>query len=323
MEKQINNHRSKRILITGVAGFIPSNLAESLIQQGHTVIGIDNFLTGNFNNIKSFKESDSFYFVRGDVNNFESLYKIFYSFHPEIVYHYAACVGVKRTLEHPDWVLKDLKGFENLLELSRDFNVERILFSSSSEVYGEPVEFPQLEDTTPLNSKLPYAVVKNLGEVYLKTYKNLHDLNYTIFRFFNTYGPRQSEDFVISKFINQSLTNKQITIYGDGSQTRTFCFIDDNVQATINAIYSLKSQNEIYNVGSDNEVSILEIAKMIKELTNSKSKIVHLDPLEEGDMTRRKPDVRKMKKELLEKEDLISLSEGLLKTINFFKTNRQ
>ncbi len=312
----------KKVVVTGALGFVPSNLCEKLLERGYFVIGIDNFLTGRFEHIESFKDHPNFVFIRGDVNNYDTLYKVFYSFHPELVYHYAACVGVQRTLDNPMWVLDDIKGFEHIMNLSRDFNVNRVFFSSSSEVYGEPVEFPQNEHTTPLNSKLPYAVVKNIGEVYLKTYQREYGVDYTIFRFFNTFGPRQAADFVVSKFINQALDNKDITIYGDGSQTRTFCYVDDNIEATINAIEYKGAVNEVFNVGSNHETSVLELAEIIIRLSGSSSKIIHLPALEEGDMTRRKPSNDKMVKELLNGRELLPMEEGLKKTIEHFKSKR-
>jgi UDP-glucose 4-epimerase len=180
-------------------------------------------------------------------------------------------------------------------------------------VYGEPVEFPQNEHTTPLNSRLPYAIVKNIGEAYLKSFKQEYDLDYTIFRFFNTFGPKQSKDFVISKFIAAALKGEDITIYGDGSQTRTFCFIDDNITATTNAFYQNKFVNDVVNIGGDTEMPILEVANLIIKLTNSSSKIVHLPALKDGDMTRRRPDTTKMR-QLLDKEPL-TLEQGLEKLL--------
>lgn len=312
----------EKVVVTGALGFIPSNLCERLLNCGYFVIGIDNFLTGKFKHIESFKDDPNFIFIRGDINNYDTLYKVFYSFHPDYVYHYAACVGVQRTLGNPMWVLEDIKGFEHIMRLSCDFNVTRVFFSSSSEVYGEPVEFPQNEQTTPLNSKLPYAVVKNIGEVYLKTYQREYGLDYTIFRFFNTFGPRQSPDFVVSKFINQALNEENITIYGDGSQTRTFCYVDDNIEASINAIGLESAINEVYNIGSDKETSVLQLAEKIIELVGSKSKIKHLPALEEGDMTRRKPSNAKMVNELLSGRQLLSLDEGLKRTIDNFKVHK-
>ena len=222
-------------------------------------------------------------------------------------------VGVKRTLENPVAVLNDINGFKYLLDLCKNTGVKRIFFSSSSEVYGEPFEHPQNEMTTPLNSRLPYAVVKNVGEAFLRSYKQEYNLDYTIFRFFNTYGPKQSSDFVMTRFIKAALDNKKITIYGDGLQTRTFCYRDDNVDACARAMYENLHLNDTVNIGSDFEITVLDLAKLIIKITGSKSEIVHLPALEEGDMTRRKPDVAKMKK-LLGRE-LITIEDGIRKTI--------
>ena len=143
----------------------------------------------------------------------------------------------------------------------------------------------------------------------MKSYNKEYDLDYTVFRFFNTYGSKQSKDFVVSKFINSALKNENLTIYGDGSQTRTFCYVDDNIQATTTAFYEHQYVNDIVNIGGDVEVTILELAKIIIKLTKSRSNIIHLPALEEGDMTRRRPDITKMKKLL--NRDLLSLDEGL------------
>ncbi len=302
-----------KILITGGAGFIPSYLAEKLAEKAeHNIVIVDNFLTGKVEKIPASKHNN-IKFIKCDVNNFQDISGVFYSYSFDYVFHYAAMVGVARTQENPVSVLEDIFGIKNVLNLSKNTGVKRVYFSSSSEVYGEPVEFPQNEHTTPLNSRLPYAIVKNVGESYLKSYKQEFDLDYTIFRFFNTYGPKQSKDFVVSKFISSALSGKDITIYGDGSQTRTFCFIDDNITATTNAFYQNKFINDVVNIGGDVEIPILELAKLIIRLTDSSSKIIHLPALKEGDMTRRKPDVTKMK-QLLNKET-IPLEDGLKKVL--------
>ncbi|MBI4947320.1 MAG: NAD-dependent epimerase/dehydratase family protein [Bacteroidetes bacterium] len=305
---------TQKILITGGAGFIASSVAEKLAEQpqNHIVI-VDDLSTGSLDKIPNSKH-DNIRFVKADVNVFEDISNIFFSFQPDYVFHYAAVVGVKRTLDNPVKVLNDVVGIKNILNLSKSTGVKRVFYSSSSEVYGEPVELPQHEETTPLNSRLPYAIVKNIGEAYLKAYKQEFGLDYTIFRFFNTYGPKQSKDFVISKFINRSLKNKDIEVFGDGKQTRTFCFVDDNVQATVNSFNKNMVVNDVVNIGSDVEMTILDLAKTIIQLTNSKSKIVHLPPLPEGDMTRRRPDATKMKK-LLQKS-FLPLDEGLKKILN-------
>lgn len=307
-----------KVLVTGAAGNVGSALVKGLIKTGnHTVVGVDNFITGEVQKLPP--DSASFKFIKADVNDGEDITSIFTAHKFDVVFHYAALVGVKRTLDNPMLVLNDIEGIKHILRLSKNSGVERMFFSSSSEVYGEPVEFPQNEHTTPLNSRLPYAVVKNVCESFLRSYYKEFALNFTIFRFFNTYGPGQTEDFVIPRFIKQALSNQDITLYGDGDQTRTFCYIDDNTDTTILCLEKGHCMNDIMNVGSDTEYSIKQLAQIIVKITGSKSKIIHLPALTEGDMTRRKPDISRMKTIL--KRDLISLEQGLKKVIeqNFSK----
>ena len=218
-------------------------------------------------------------------------------------------VGVQRTQENPVHVIRDIDGFKNILNAAKNTSVKRVFFASSSEVYGEPVTFPQNEYTTPLNSRVPYAVVKNIGETFLRAYHQEFGLEYTIFRFFNTYGPKQSKDFVVSRFMAKALNNEPITIYGDGAQTRTFCFVDDNIEACVKCSYENLHLNDVVNIGNDNETPILELARLIITLTGSQSEIVYLPPLKDGDMPRRCPDISKMKK-LLGRE-LLPLEQGI------------
>jgi UDP-glucuronate decarboxylase len=315
----MNKKPKRNILITGGAGFIASCLAEKLVEdKNNFVVIVDNLLTGKKDNLP-YSKYKNWIFIKCDVNKYKDISKIMLAYNFDFVFHYAAVVGVKRTLDYPTMVLNDLDGIKNILNLSKDTKVKRVFFSSSSEVYGEPVEFPQNEDTTPLNSKLPYAIVKNAGEAFLKSYYKEYGINYTIFRFFNTYGPKQSHDFVISKFLRLALRNEDITIYGDGKQTRTFCYIDDNLDATLNALYRGEYINDVINIGNDIEITVLDLAKKIIRLTKSKSKIVHMPALKEGDMTRRKPDTRKMKKIL--GRNLLSLDKGIKKIIESNKFN--
>ncbi|HEY9084174.1 MAG TPA: NAD-dependent epimerase/dehydratase family protein [Vicingaceae bacterium] len=302
------------ILVTGGAGFVGGSLVEGLIKDANNfVVVVDNLKTGDKNKLPN-APKDNLKFIQCDVNNLDEIRSVFHTFSFDYVFHYAALVGVQRTLENPIEVLKDINGIENILKLSKNTGVKKVIYSSSSEVYGEPVEYPQNEETTPLNSRLPYAIVKNVGEAFLKSYKQEYDLDYVIYRFFNTFGPKQSKDFVISKFINAALNNNDITIYGDGSQTRTFCYVQNNVEATIKAAFSDAYVNQTINIGNDVETSILELAKLIIRLTGSSSKIVHLPPLEEGDMTRRKPDITKMK-QLLGNNKIYTLEEGLTQVL--------
>jgi len=300
-----------RVLITGGAGFVPSSLADALLAKTDTeLVLVDNFLTGRKENVPDHPRCR---FIKCDVNNYNDIAPVFLAFHFDYVFHYAAVVGVKRTLENPVMVLDDIQGIRNVLDLSKNTGVKRVFFSSSSEVYGEPVHLPQHEHTTPLNSRLPYAVVKNVGESFCRSYQQEYNLDFTLFRFFNTYGPKQSPDFVVSRFINAAMENKDITVYGDGMQTRTFCYIDDNTEACINALTQNLFINDVVNVGNDKAITVLELAETIIRLTDSDSKIVHLPPLPEGDMTRRQPDIGNMSQLL--SRNFISLEEGLSKII--------
>ncbi len=283
-----------RILVTGGAGFVASDMAIKLVtQEGHEVVVVDNLLTGDVSKLP-IGQLPGLHFIKCDVNNFQDISSVFYAYRFDHVFHYAAVVGVKRTTDHPVMVLRDVDGIRNILDLAKNTGVKRVLFSSSSEVYGEPVEIPQNERTTPLNSKLPYAIVKNIGEAFLRSYHKEYGLDYTVFRFFNTYGPKQSPDFVVSKFIQAALKGNDITLFGDGMQTRTFCYIDDNTDACLAAFRTGQILNDVVNIGSDQELTIKALAEVIIDITGSSSRIVHLPPLEEGDMTRRMPDVTRM-----------------------------
>lgn len=303
----------RKILITGGAGNVAGSLASRLVQdQNNFVVIVDNLLTGSLSKLPS-PEYKNWKFIKADVNNFRDISPIMTSYAFDYVYHYAAVVGVLRTLQHPKMVLDDIDGIKNVLDLAKNTGVKRVFFSSSSEVYGEPVEIPQHEERTPLNSRLPYAIVKNVGEAFFKSYYQEFGLEYGIFRFFNTYGPRQSTDFVISKFIHAALKGEDITIYGDGSQTRTFCYIDDNLDVTEKILNENLLLNDVLNIGSDNEMTVLQLAETVIKETNSKSQLIFLPPLAEGDMTRRKPDNSKMM-EILGRP-LTTLEEGIRKTI--------
>ncbi len=307
-----------RILVTGGAGFIGSDLALKLADDPkNDVVVVDNLLTGEVAKVASVKRKN-LHFVKCDVNRFDDISGVFYANRFEHVFHYAAMVGVKRTTDNPVMVLHDIDGIRNILDLSKNTGVSRVLYSSSSEVYGEPVEIPQNERTTPLNSKLPYAIVKNIGEAFLRSYHKEYGLDYTVFRFFNTYGPKQSKDFVVAKFLRAAMANEDITLYGDGLQTRTFCYIDDNIDACLAAYHRNEVMNDVVNIGSDKEITIRSLAELIIDVTGSNSRIVHLPPLEEGDMTRRMPDVTRMRG-LLGRE-LMPLRDGLAKVIGLAVT---
>jgi len=304
------------VLVTGGAGHIGSTLSIELAKIPHfKVTVVDNLLTGSLSNLSG--HSDKVNFIEGDINDNELTQDLINKYQFDYIFHYAAVVGVKRTQENPIMVLNDVNGIRNALDIALGSNCKRIFFASSSEVYGEPVEIPQQEETTPLNSKIPYAVVKNLGESLLRAYEKEYGLPYTILRFFNTYGPLQSDEFVITKFIKNALLNLPLTIYGDGKQSRTFLHVKDNVSFTLKTLNKELFINKVVNVGSTIEISVLDLANLIIKLANSKSKITFLDPLKEGDMTRRMPDISKFKKSY--RTDLISLESGISELIVNFR----
>jgi len=296
-----------KILVTGGAGQLGGALAKCLSKNPkHLIVSVDNLSTGSIDKVRL---CDNIRFINADINNYNDIVPIFGRFDFDFVFHFAAVVGVKRTLEQPIDVLNDIEGIKNILSLSKNSGVKRVFYASSSEVYGEPFEIPQNENTTPLNSRLPYAIVKNVGEAFFKAYKKEYDLDYTIFRFFNTYGPNQSNDFVIPRFVKLALKNQPIPIYGKGDQTRSFCFIDDNIDTCVKTLENDLHINDVLNIGNDEEISILEVAKKVINITHSDSEIIHLPALKEGDMKRRCPDLTKMKAVL--DRDLVTLDQGL------------
>jgi UDP-glucose 4-epimerase len=304
---------TRKILITGGAGNVGGSLARRLVKNSdNEVVIVDNLLTGQRGKLPD-PSHQNWSFIKADVNDCTEMTSIMCSGAFDYVFHYAAVVGVKRTLENPKLVLNDIRGLENVLNLSKNTGVKRVFYASSSEVYGEPFESPQREDSTPLNSRLPYAIVKNVGEAFLKSYTQEYGLNHTVFRFFNTYGPLQSADFVVSRFIELALNGDDLTIYGEGSQTRTFCYVDDNLDFTEQVLYNDLAVNQTINVGNDREITVLDLAKKVLEITGSSSRIVHLPPLKEGDMSRRCPDVSRML-EILQRP-LTSLDDGIRLTI--------
>jgi UDP-glucuronate decarboxylase len=299
----------KKILVTGGAGNIGSELVRKLISDpANFVVVVDDLSTGNIEKLPS-KDLDNWRFVKADCNDYAQLSPVMYSNNFDYVFHFAAVVGVQRTQLHPILVLKDIDGIKNVLSLSKACGVKHVYYSSSSEVYGEPVEIPQNEHKTPLNSRVPYAVVKNVGECFFRSFWQEFHLPFTIFRFFNTYGPNQSTDFVIPRFLAAALRNEPITIYGQGNQTRTFTYVDDTIDTIVRIFDQGLLQNDVINIGSDKLVTILELAETIIKLTGSKSQLKFLPPLKEGDMTRRQPDNSKMR-EILQR-DLKPLEDGI------------
>jgi len=313
--------KSKIYLVTGGAGFIGSHLCEALLGKGNKVICFDNLSTGKTENISGIKNNANFIFIKGDANKIKDIEPVFKENNIEGVFHYAAVVGVKRTMENPLSVLEDISGIKNILELSLQNGKPKVVFSSSSEVYGEPKELPEKEDG-PKNPISPYATVKLAGENFLEAYRLQHDLKTCSLRFFNVYGPKQESSdygFVVGIFIKQVLNGKSPIVFGDGTQTRDFVYIEDNIEASIRAMESDESVGQIINIGAGNPVTIYDLANLVINCSNQKGKIKpEFAENKRIDIKHRSPEISKMIK-LLGFHPAVSLEAGLKKTIDYYK----
>ena len=306
-------------VVTGGAGFIGSHLCEALLTAGYSVICVDNLLTGSEKNIGHLKSDKNFTFIKWDViNEMPILPKADY------VFHLASPASPVDYQKYPEeTALVNSVGTRNLVRFSRGYHA-KFLFASTSEVYGNPLEHPQKEsywgNVNPTGLRACYDESKRFGEMMTKLYIRDRGLNGRIVRIFNTYGPnmRKNDGRVISNFINQALVGKPITVYGDGKQTRSVCYVSDLVAGLLAIMFSDKTNGEIMNLGNPDEYSVLEIAKKIKQMTATKSEIV-FEGLPEDDPIRRKPDITKVKK-LVGWEPRVSITEGLKKTIEYYKS---
>jgi len=309
-----------KYLVTGGAGFIGSHLCDRIVSLGHEVICLDNLSTGNLDNLIKIKDNPNFKWIKGDVNKFEEIQPIFKENKFDGVFHYAATVGVKRTIENPLQVLEDIEGIKHILKLSLEHHKPKIVFSSSSEVYGEPKEIPEREDGV-INPQIPYAVVKLMGEKLLQAYYQKYNLKTCSLRFFNVYGPRQESGgygFVVGMFIRKVLKGQPPEVFGDGSQTRDFTFIDDNIEASWRAMELDKVNGQVINIGVGRPLTIFDLAHKIIDLAapgkNLEPKLIES---KRTDVKHRFPEVGKMIK-LLNFHPRISLEQGLKKTIDWY-----
>ena len=305
-----------KYLITGGAGFIGSNLVSRIINEATKIIVVDNLITGSNENIKKFDKYENFVFHSHDIqNHFDPQENI------DFVIHLASCASPVAYSNHPINTLKSGSiGTINALGIARKYG-SKFLLSSTSEVYGDPKVTPQPEsywgNVNPVGPRSMYDESKRFAEAATQAYISEYSLNAKIIRIFNTYGPSMqiNDGRVVTNFIVQALKNQDITIYGDGSQTRSFCYVDDTVAGLLLALNYDKP--EIFNIGNDNEITIKEFAEFIIEVTNSKSNLVYKN-LPQDDPLQRKPDLTKSSK-ILGYEPLVSLEEGILKTISWVK----
>lgn len=313
----------QKVLISGGAGFLGSHLCELLLSSNYAVLCVDNLVTGSKDNIARFTFNPYFQFLEQDVVSDLKTDKLDYIFHLAS----PASPNAKSTksyIAHPiETLLVNSQGTYNLLELARKYNA-RFLYASSSEVYGDPKTKEQSEDyfgnVNPNGVRSVYDEGKRFGEAMTMGYFRKFGTNIRIVRIFNTYGPYMQKDDgrVVSNFINQAISGKPITIYGDGTQTRSFCYVSDLIGALQKAMFFDSAKGEVINIGNPDERSVLEIAKIIKQMTNSSSEIVFGD-LPKDDPKIRRPNISKAKR-ILSWEPKVSLEEGLQKTIDYFKS---
>jgi len=304
-----------RTLVTGGAGFLGSHLCEYFLNKGHEVICMDNLITGSKDNISGLK-SENFHFVEHNVSEFINL-----EGELDFILHFASPASPIDYLELPIQTLKvGALGTHNALGLAKAKKAT-FLLASTSEVYGDPLVHPQPEEywgnVNPIGPRGVYDEAKRFAEAITMAYHRTHAVNTKIVRIFNTYGPRMrvNDGRAIPNFLKQALTGKDLTIYGEGSQTRSFCFVSDLIEGIYRLLNS--DQNEPINIGNPNEMSIKEMAEKILQATGSKSKIAHV-PLPEDDPKIRQPDITRARK-YLNWEPAVSLDDGLQSTLEYFK----
>ena len=308
----------KKVVITGAAGFIGSNLVDSLIDKGYFIYGLDNLITGSLKNLNHLQSNNNFEFIEHDVTKFISVKdKIDY------VFHLASPASPIDYLNYPIQTLKaNAIGGHNALGLAKKNNAKFIL-ASTSEVYGDPLEHPQKEsyygNVNPIGPRSIYDEAKRFIESMTISYYQYHKLNVSIVRIFNTYGPRMKIDDgrVLPTFIGQASKNLDITINGDGNQTRSFCYINDLIDGFISVMHS--SYAYPLNIGNDDEITINEIASIIKKLLGSTSNIIY-NELPEDDPLKRKPDLSLVKK-ILNWSPKINNIDGFKMLIEYYKKN--
>lgn len=312
-----------RILLTGAAGFLGSHLCDRLIAEGHHVIGMDNFITGNKENIVHLAGNKNFSFIHHDVSNF-----IFVPGEIDYVLHFAspASPNPSSPLGYPNLPIQTLKagalGTHNSLGVARAYNA-KFLLASTSEIYGDPLEHPQKEtyrgNVDPIGTRSVYDEAKRFAEALTMAYHRFHNIDTRIVRIFNTYGPRMRLDDgrVVPNFLQQALLGEPLTIYGDGSQTRSFCYVDDLIEGIFRLMMS--DYHDPVNIGNPQEISIRGFADLVNEITGNQGGILTKMADRLGnDPQRRRPDITRAS-EILGWEPKVSFRDGLMKTIPYFK----
>ena len=309
-----------KVVVTGGCGFIGSNIAEELIKK-HYVVVIDDLSTGRIENIQSLQDKENFEFVRGNITDLDLLKQIFEDV--DCIFHQAAIPSVQRSVENPlDTNEANIKGTLNVLIAARDCGVKKVVYASSSSVYGDTPELPKKENMKP-NPQSPYAVSKLTGEYYCEVFSEIYGIKTVCLRYFNVYGPKQNPASeyaaVIPRFINRVLNNKPPIIFGDGNQTRDFTFVKDIVKANILAME--KNVEGVFNIAYGQQISINELANKIMEIVGVKLNPVYDKP-RPGDIRNSLADISLAKQKLGYMPEY-SLEKGLEVTIRWFSTLRR
>lgn len=306
-----------KALVTGGAGFIGSHLCEALLTQGHQVTAVDNFITGTPANVAHLTQNSNFRLVEHDV------VKPLPGEPYDLLFHLASPASPVGYSQHPvETLLVNSQGTYHLLELARRQQT-RFLLASTSEVYGDPLQHPQPEtywgNVNPVGPRACYDEGKRFAEALTITYVRLHNLDARIVRIFNTYGPRNlpEDGRLIPNLVTQALSGQPITVYGNGRQTRSFCYVSDLVDGILRAMFVPGTKGQVINLGNPEEYAVLEIAQVVKRLTGSPSPIVHT-PAREEEIARRRPDITKAQ-QLLGWQPRVGLEQGLRQTIGWFK----
>ncbi len=311
----------KRVIITGAAGFVGSHLVERFLEDGWEVLGIDNFITSTPENLRSIEQNPRFRFVEADVVklDIDSLM----DFEPSLVMHMASPASPVDYFNMPiETMLVNSTGTKNMLDLAKKSGA-RFLFASTSEVYGDPEIHPQPEtywgNVNPIGPRAVYDESKRYGEAITMAYRRLYGMDVRIVRIFNTYGPRMrvNDGRVVSNFITQALTGKKLTIYGDGSQTRSFGYVTDTVEGIFRLATYEGLDGEVVNIGNPAEITVKELADIIMKLVPTAAGIEYLPPVPD-DPRKRRPDITKAMN-ILKWKPQVPLEEGLKKTIDYFR----
>ena len=310
------------ILVTGAAGFIGSHLCEKLLADGHNLVGFDNFdsfyeRSVKENNLKISISNGSFKFVEGDITDTESVKKLFSEQTIEVVVHLAAKAGVRPSIKDPISYNKvNVLGTLNILEMMKKNEIKRLVFASSSSVYGNSRDVPYKETMNVNNPISPYAATKIAAELLCYNYRHLYNISATCLRFFTVYGPRQRPEMAIAKFVKKAYEGDIISLYGDGSSRRDFTYIDDIIQGVVASV-ERDLGFEIINIGESETIDLITLIELIRELTGCEIKTEHL-PMQPGDVDKTYADIDKAK-QLLDYAPVTSVREGLTKYISWFR----